>query len=70
MTDRINSITIVLEQDLRSDDAEPLLGAFRQFRGVVSVTANVSDSMQHVANERARHELGSKLLNVIYPKKP
>lgn len=68
MTDRFNSVTVVLEKDIRDDDAEVLLAAIRQLRGVLSVTGNVSDLSTHVAQERARHELGERLLAVLYPK--
>lgn len=67
MTDRFNSVTVVLEKDIRVDDAEVLIAAIRQLRGVLSVTGNVSDLSAHVAQERARHELGERLLAVLYP---
>lgn len=68
MTDRYNALTVVLEQDIRDDDAEALLNAIRQLRGVLSVTGNVSDMNSHIAQERARRDLGEKLWCVLYPK--
>lgn len=68
MTDRYNSLTVVLDRDMRDDDAEVLLNAIRQLRGVLSVTGNVSDMQSHIAQERARHELGEKMWRVLYPK--
>jgi hypothetical protein len=68
MTDRFNTLTVVLEKDIRDDDAETLLTAIRQMRGVLSVEGNVSDTTAHMAEERAKHELGQKLWEVIYPK--
>ena len=65
MTDRFNSITVVLERDIREDDAEPILAAIRQIRGVLSATGNVADLESHLAQERARSELGQKLLAVL-----
>jgi hypothetical protein len=67
MTDRINSITVVLESDLRDDDAEDILSAIKQLRGVLSVTGNVAELDDHIAQQRVRHELGQKLWSVIYP---
>lgn len=68
MTDRFNSLTVVLENDIRADDAEVIISAIRQIRGVLSVSGNVSDVSAHIAQERARHELGSRLWEVLYPK--
>lgn len=69
MTDRLNALTVVLDKDIRVDDAEALISAIRQLRGVASVTGNVSDINTHIAQERARIDLGSKLWEVLYPKK-
>ena len=68
MTDRYNALTVVLEHDIRDDDAEDLLAAIRQLRGVLSVSGNVSDLDAHIAQARARHDLGEKLWLVLYPK--
>ena len=68
MTDRYNYLTVALEQDIRSDDAEALINAIQMLRGVLKVEPNISDSMSWVAEERARRELGEKILKVIYPK--
>lgn len=68
MTDRYNALTVVLEQDMRDDDAEALLSAIRQLRGVLSVTGNVADMDSYISDARAKHDLGRKLWSVIYPK--
>ena len=68
MTDRYNALTVVLEKDIRDGDAEALLAAIRQLRGVLTVSGNVADLGSHVAQERARHDLGEKLWHVLYPK--
>ena len=67
MTDRINAITVVLEKDMRVDDAESLLLAIKQFKGVIRAEGNVADSNDYVAQSRARSELGQKIIKVIYP---
>jgi hypothetical protein len=69
MTDRFHTLTVVLEQDIREDDAQALISAIGQLRGVLSVTGVVSDVGSHMARERARHELGQKLLDVVYPER-
>jgi len=65
MTDRFNSFTVVLEKDMREDDAERLLSAIRQLRGVLSVKGNVSDIVDHIAMQRARSDLEQKLFMVL-----
>ena len=68
MTDRFSTLTVVLEKDIRKDDAEGLIEAIRRLRGVLNVAGNVSDSTEWMAQERARHELGEKIIRIIYPK--
>lgn len=67
MTDRFNTLTVVLERDMRDDDAESLLQAISHFRGVLHVSGNVSDPESYMAEERARRDLGKKLFDVVYP---
>ena len=68
MTDRYHSLTVVLEHDIREDDAEAIKNAILLFPGVLSAAGVVTDLTSHMAEERARHDLGQKLLAVIYPK--
>ena len=68
MTDRLNSLLVVLEHDIRDDDAEPILEAIRQLRGVLTVTGNVRNYSDHIAEERAKADIHRKLFAVIYPK--
>jgi hypothetical protein len=65
MSNRINTITVVLEKDTRDDDCESILTAIRMVKGVLSVTPNVADSRDHLAEIRVRHELKKKLWDVI-----
>ena len=67
MTDRYNTLTVVLERDMRDDDAEALLSAIRQLRGVLSVSGGVANPTTYAAEERARRELGEKLWQVLHP---
>ena len=66
MSDRYNYLTVVLETDLKDEDAEPLIQAIKQLRGVLSVTPNVRDGMSFFAQERVRHELTQKLWQVLH----
>jgi len=70
MTDRYHSLTVVLDKDLREDDAEVIISAIKCLRSVVSVTGNVSvaDYDLHVAQVRARMDIIDKLNEALYPK--
>ena len=68
MSDRYNALVVVLEENDKSEDAESLITAIRQLRGVLSVEPNVSDISQIIADQRAKHDLGQKLWEVLYPK--
>ena len=67
MTDRIHSLTIVLDKNYRDDDVESIVNAIKMIRGVLSVSLYVSNLDSHMAEERAKHELGQKLMKIIYP---
>ena len=65
MTDRINSIIVVLDKDLRTDDAEPILEAIRQLRGVLLVTPKVSQGNDFFAEQRVKRQLLEKLMELL-----
>lgn len=69
MTDRFNALTVVLEKDIREDDAQAIIAAIMQLRGVISVEGNVADMHSHIAKQQALHEIRMQLNDVIYPKK-
>ena len=69
MTDCFHTLTVVLERDTRNDDCEPLIEAIKQLRGVLSVEGQISDYRTHMAEQRARRELGEKLFEVLHSDK-
>jgi cell division protein FtsX len=69
MTDRIHSFTVVLDHDLREDDAKPIVDAIKQLRGVVSVEMAVAGIGTQMAEARAKREFGQALMDVLYPPK-
>lgn len=68
MTDRYHSLTVVLDSNIRSDDAEPLINAIRMLVGVQSVEGNVAEPMYYVAETRVRFELREALSKALEPK--
>lgn len=65
MTDRYNSLTVVLDRNIRCDDAQGLMQAIKQLRGVISVSGNVADLTGHIAEQRAVAALRDKIWNVF-----
>ena len=68
---RAKAYVVVLEHDLKDDEAELVLNAIARFRGVLSVKAVPSDDAltDMIAAERVRAELGRKLVEVVFPRK-
>jgi hypothetical protein len=68
MTDRHAAYIVVLDSNIREDDArETVLTALRQIRGVLSVEPVIAGPDLHIAEMRARSELTKKLWSVLYP---
>lgn len=61
MTDRFHSLTVVLDQNIREDDAESLINAISMIKGVLSVSGNASDLSEHVARQRLVIDLRQRL---------
>ncbi|HET8706570.1 MAG TPA: hypothetical protein VFM46_09740 [Pseudomonadales bacterium] len=68
MTDRVNGLFVTLSEDMREDDAKPLIDAICRLRGVAAVGVRVTEFSDTIAQIRVRNELSSKLLDVLHPK--
>lgn len=68
MSDRINALTVVFDEDLSEEGAEQLAMAIRLMKHVIAVEPNVSNHMDWIALTRARHELRDKMWDILYPK--
>lgn len=65
MTDRLKGAVVVFADDIREDDAKPILEAIRMIKGVASATGRVANMDDHMNRERVRHELEMKLVKVL-----
>lgn len=61
MTDRYNSFTVVLDKEIREDDAEHIMNAIRCLKGVIDVSGNVADYASHAAYTKARYDIAEKI---------
>jgi hypothetical protein len=66
MTDRLKGVIVTFEQDIRDDDAEPMLAAIRMIKGVAGVSPLVSTSEDLMARTRVRCELSGELSDLIH----
>ena len=64
MTDRLTGLFVTLKA-IREDDAEPIIAAIRQLRGVLSVDKRVADPDFYVALVRAKSDLREKIFKVL-----
>jgi hypothetical protein len=65
MTDRFKALTVVLENEIREDDAQHLLNAIMMLKGVISVQGNVINPDHWIAQETAKLELRKKLWEAL-----
>jgi hypothetical protein len=69
MTDRVRTLTVVLDKDTRTDDVVPLVEAVRQLRGVADVGLDIADSVSFMAESRADAEWRRKLIDMLWPER-
>lgn len=69
MSDRYYALTVILEKDLSLDSIRPIIEAIKMIKNVSAVEGNVSDPVTWASEERARRDLGRKLLDIVFPKK-
>lgn len=65
MTDRYHALIVVLEEPIRSDDAQPIIDAIRMLRGVIDVVPQVTDLDHHLAVTKAKYEIAKRLWDAL-----
>jgi hypothetical protein len=65
MTDRYNTLTVVLERDIRDDDAEYIINAIKMIKGVADVSGNIADNDFYAAQVRVRRDITDKIWEVL-----
>jgi hypothetical protein len=68
MTDRYCVFIVVLEKELRSDDAEATIAAIKQIKGVASVEPQVANMGHYFARSMARTEILNEVYDLIRKK--
>ncbi len=67
MTDRFNGLLVTLDHDIRKDDAEHIIGAIMQLRGVAGCNGNVANIETHLAEVRVKNELWREVRKAFFP---
>ncbi len=62
MTDTIKGCYIAFTHDIRTDDAQAILDAFRQFKNVASVTHVLTSYDDWMNREKVKNDIRAKLL--------
>lgn len=66
MSDRVNTLTVVLEAPVRTDDVAALVRAIRTMRGVESVeVGEIDGASEFGARMQERHRLMRAVMNVF-----
>jgi len=65
VTDRIKGLYVVLEYDIREDDAQPLIEAIKMLKNVLEVKTEVSTSDDWLAYIRAKNDLRGKIVQIL-----
>lgn len=66
MTDKRSHLFVALADDYRDDDAEPIVNAILQIRGVAGVQRGAPvDSADYIARSRFRNNLASQVIDLI-----
>jgi len=66
MTDRHNAFIVILERDIRDDDAQGTINAIKQIKGVLDVQPSNADNFDvAIASTRARTRLWNKICKVF-----
>ena len=66
MTTRYSALTVILDRDIREDDAEPLMAAIRMLKGVIRVEGYVADLDERIAECRIKSELRQQIYELLH----
>jgi hypothetical protein len=70
MSGKYNSLTVIFEHDMGEDDCRKVADAIAMLRGILCVTANVSDREAWVAEARARTDIANRVFQAIHGNGP
>lgn len=69
MTDRIKGYVVILEENIREDDAKQITDALSMVKGVLKATPLISGIEDLIAEERVRARLRNQILDILWDRK-
>ena len=68
MSDRYKGVLVTFVNGVHEEHAEAVANAIKLIQGVIKVETVKSNFDDVIVQNQVRHELGQKLLDIIYPK--
>jgi len=65
MTDRYMGLTVVLDEDYRSDNAQRIIDAILMIKGVAKVTPKIATGEDYINRQRVAIEIEKKLFDIF-----
>jgi hypothetical protein len=65
VTDRYSGFIVVLDKDIREDDAENVVTALRMVKGVASVAPIPANPQSYIAEQRVRQEITTRVWEAL-----
>lgn len=65
MTDRHSGYIVVLEGNIREDDAQSTIAAIKHIKGVLDVKPVIAGYEQEIGVERENHRLRNKIFEIF-----
>ena len=65
MSDKVESLTVVLEKPVSEQEAACLTAAIQMLKGVLSVKTHVSDISTYIAETRAKNDIAMKIVGIL-----
>lgn len=65
MTNRIRTLTVVLDADYRDDDVQPIVNAILMTKGVALVTSTVVNLPDYIARAALKNQLEVQIYEAI-----
>lgn len=67
MTTRLKGLTVVLDYDIREDDAQLIIDAISMIKGVLMVKPIECETNDWMIESKVKMELRSKILDILKP---
>ncbi len=67
MSNKINSLTIALKNDITEEQADKIAAAMSLFDGVIGVQSNITDHTTFMIESRIKMDVAKNLMETLFP---